>query len=96
MVYLQELHDRLAEDSADPESYNQISTLVDIAMEFIAPNMELRHGNPIELSRQVSHPLLLPWFACQELSHQVFQEGFRAEHASTRAIENIALGTKRI
>lgn len=51
---LQELHDTLASESSDPESYNQISTLVDIAMEFIAPNMELRQGNLMEISVQVN------------------------------------------
>lgn len=51
---IQELHDALADASGDPENYNQISTLVDIVMEFIAPNMEIRPGNLMELSVQVN------------------------------------------
>ena len=59
MDCLQDLHEALADDSEDPEVYNQISTLVDIAMEFIAPNMELRPGNIMEMAVQV-RPLTSP------------------------------------
>lgn len=51
-VNLQELNDALQEESGDAAS-NQISTLVDISMEFIAPNMELRPGNLMEVAVRV-------------------------------------------
>ena len=52
-LYLQQIHERLAAESSNPENYNQISTLVDIAMEFVLPNHELRSGSIMEESQKV-------------------------------------------
>jgi len=59
LLALQDLHQKLARESGDPEAYNKISILVDIGMEFILPNMEMRRGNPIEVSTRVSVLLLI-------------------------------------
>lgn len=58
-VVAQELHDRLAAESDNPAEYNQISSLIDIAMEFIMPNMELRHGNMLDAAESASFPFSL-------------------------------------
>lgn len=62
MYFMQELHSRLAAESANPDSYNQISTLVDIAMEFIQPGMELRKASILEMAREVGP--LTSWCIC--------------------------------
>ena len=43
-----------AQSDARPSDYNRISTLIDISMEFLLPNMELRSGNVLETAQLVS------------------------------------------
>lgn len=50
----QELNTRLADSSARPSDHNQISTLIDISMELLLPDMELRVGNITEMAQMVN------------------------------------------
>ena len=55
---LQDLHSRMANEAERPAEFNYISTLVDITMEMLRPDMELRPGNVTEMAQLVGFNLI--------------------------------------